>query len=131
MGAALLACRLGLAAVFATAGLAKLADLEGSRSASREFGVPAPIAAAFGTLLPLAELATAAALIPNASARWGALAALVLLLGFIGGISNALARGREPDCHCFGQVHSEPASWKTLARNIGLGGVAAFVLAAG
>ena len=36
-------------------------------------------------------------------------AALALLLAFVGGIVVNLARGTTPDCHCFGQLHSEPA----------------------
>jgi hypothetical protein len=44
------------------------------------------------------------------------------------GISVNLARGRTPDCHCFGQLHSAPAGWKTLARNRVLAVVAGFVL---
>ena len=65
-------------------------------------------------LLPAAELATAAALLFAATARWGALAALLLLAAFIFGLTRALRRGETPDCHCFGQVHSEPASWVTV-----------------
>jgi thiol-disulfide isomerase/thioredoxin len=47
---------------------------------------------------------------------------------FIVGISINLARGRTPECHCFGQLHSAPAGWKTLARNGVLAAVAGFVL---
>jgi peroxiredoxin len=68
-------------------------------------------------LLPLAELAVAIALIPTDTAWWGALGALALLLLFAAGISASLARGKKPDCHCFGQLHSAPAGWSTLARN--------------
>ena len=78
-----------LAAVFATAGVGKLLDLPGSRRALADFGVPeraAPIAA---LLLPLAELATAVALVLHPSARWGAVGALVLLLAFIAGQKSA------------------------------------------
>jgi hypothetical protein len=53
------------------------------------------------------------------------LGALGLL--FVMGISTNLARGRKPDCHCFGQLHSAPAGWKTLARNGVLAAVAGFV----
>jgi len=36
---------------------------------------------------------------------------------FSAAIALRLARGSAPDCHCFGQLHSAPVSWKTLARN--------------
>jgi len=66
---ALLVARLLLALVFAAAGAAKLADRVGSRQAIVDFGVPSAIAAPLGLLLPLAELAVAASLLP-ASTAW-------------------------------------------------------------
>lgn len=128
MDAALLIARLLLALVFVVAGVAKLADRAGSRQAAVDFGVPVSLATPLGILLPLAELAVAAALIPTITAWWGALGAFALLLVFAAGIGINLARGRQPDCHCFGQLHSAPASWSTLARNVVLAAVAGFVL---
>src|SRR5918997_1375030 len=128
MEAAVLFAGLLLAAVFVVAGLAKLTDREGSRRAITDFGIPASLAAPMGILLPLAELAVAAALIPTASAFWGAVGALALLLLFVAGIGANLARGRRPDCHCFGHLHSAPAGWSTLARNGVLAAVAAVVV---
>lgn len=119
--------RLLLAAVFATAGLAKLRDLKGSRRAVAEFGVPGRLAPVLGTLLPAAELAVAGALVASPIAAWGALAALSLLLLLAVAIVWNLGRGRAPDCHCFGQLHSSPASLRTVARNLGLAAAAAFV----
>src|SRR4051812_36652319 len=104
----LLGARLLLAAVFVVAGVAKLVDLSGSRRAIHEFGLPASWANILGLVLPLTELALAIALVPQVSAWWGALGTLILLVLFIGGISLNLARGRTPDCHCFGQLHSAP-----------------------
>jgi peroxiredoxin/uncharacterized membrane protein YphA (DoxX/SURF4 family) len=124
----LLIARLLLALVFVVAGAAKLADPKGSRQAIVDFGVPAAVATPLGILLPLAELAVAVALIPASTAWWGAVGALVLLSLFIVGIGNSLARGRKPDCHCFGQLHSAPAGWKTLARNAALAAVAGFIV---
>src|SRR5215204_4831800 len=128
MDTALLMARLLLAAVFTLAGVAKLSDLKGSRQAITDFGVPSSLASPLGILLPLLELTVAATLIPAATAWWGAIGALALLLVFIVGISINLARGRKPDCHCFGQLHSAPAGWKTLARNGALAAVAGFLL---
>jgi uncharacterized membrane protein YphA (DoxX/SURF4 family)/thiol-disulfide isomerase/thioredoxin len=122
-----LGLRVLLALVFVAAGIGKLLDLEGSRRAAGDFGVPDRLAPLAGTLLPLAELATGVALVFRPSARWGALAAFVLLAAFIVGIARALARGEQPDCHCFGQIHSEPAGPLTLARNGVLAAFAAVV----
>jgi peroxiredoxin/uncharacterized membrane protein YphA (DoxX/SURF4 family) len=131
MGAALLACRLLLAGVFVSAGMAKLGDLAGSRQAVSEFGVPERIARVVGGLLPVLELAIGVGLVVTASARFGALGAALLLVSFIAAIGNALARGHTPDCHCFGQVHSAPAGRATLVRNVALLAVAGFVAVEG
>ena len=121
--------RILLASVFLLAGLTKLADLGASRRSIAAFGVPAPLAGVLGLLLPLAELAVGLALIPVASAPAGAVGAGLLLSLFIGGIGLNLARGRRPDCHCFGQLHSTPVGWPTLARNLVLLAAAGFVFA--
>jgi len=131
MDAALLIARLVLGAVFTLAGVAKLSDLKGSRQAIIDFGVPSAIAAPLGLVLPLAELSVAATLLAASTAWWGALGALALLSVFVVGITYNLARGRKPECHCFGQLHSAPAGWKTLARNGVLAAIAGFVLWAG
>jgi hypothetical protein len=34
------------------------------------------------------------------------------------GILVQIRQGNAPDCHCFGQVYSEPASRSSLVRNI-------------
>ncbi len=114
---ALLLTQLLLAAVFGVAGVGKLRDLEGSRGAMEEFGVPVRLTAAAGIALPIAELTVAMALLFPPSARWGAIGALALLLAFIAGIASALSQGRAPDCHCFGQIYSAPAGASTLVRN--------------
>lgn len=124
----LLIARLLLAAVFVVAGVSKLLDLGGSRQAVRDFGVPASLAGLLGKALPIFEIGIAIALIPLSSARWGALGALALLLAFVAAIGTNLARGRRLDCHCFGQLHSEPAGWSTLIRNAVLTAVSALVL---
>src|SRR6185369_14748942 len=104
----LLIARLLLAVVFGVAGIAKAADLAGSRRAVAGFGIPERLASPLGLGLPFAEILIAVALIPLSSAWAGAIAALAVLLIFTIGIAVNLARGKSPDCHCFGQLHSEP-----------------------
>jgi uncharacterized membrane protein YphA (DoxX/SURF4 family)/peroxiredoxin len=128
MGTLVLTVRLVLAVVFATAGVAKLLDLPGSRQALKDFGVPLRAVRVGAVLLPLAELAISIALLFPPTARWGAVAAFLLLLAFVAGIANALSRGKAPDCHCFGQIHSAPAGRGTLARNAGLAALAVVVI---
>jgi peroxiredoxin len=128
---ALVVVRLLLAAVFAVAALAKLADRAGSRQAIVDFGLPRALAAPAAVALPLAELSVTVALIPRVTAWWGALGALALLLLFSAAIAINLARGRKPDCRCFGQLSSSPVGWMTLARNGALAALAGFVVAGG
>lgn len=128
MSVILLLGRLILAVVFSIAGIAKLADPTGSRKSMVGFGVPESFAGPMAWLLPFAELVFAAALLPLSSAWWGATGVLILLLFFIAGISISLIRGRRPDCHCFGQLHSSPIGWQTLVRNIVLAGISAWIV---
>jgi uncharacterized membrane protein YphA (DoxX/SURF4 family) len=58
-----LAARLVLAAVFAVAGVAKLADRDGFRRAVEGFGDPAKLSSIVARLIPVIELGVAIALI--------------------------------------------------------------------
>jgi peroxiredoxin len=127
----LLVVRLILAAVFGVAGVAKLADRAGSRKALAGFGVPESLSAPLALMLPLTEIVIAVALLPLSTAWVGGTGALALLLAFSIGIGVNLARGNSPDCHCFGQLHSEPVSWKVFARNLALAVMAGLIIVAG
>ena len=131
MDALLLSARCVLAVVFLVAAVGKLLDLTASQQALEGFGVPPRIARPAGPLLPAAELAVAAALLIQPIALIGAAGALVLLLIFIAGVTYAMSQGRAPDCHCFGQIHSEPAGPSTLIRNGLLVAVAIVILVGG
>lgn len=126
-----LAARLVLAAVFGVAGIAKLMDREGLPRAIASFGLPARTGKPLGYLLVSCEFVTALALIVNPWARIGALGALGLLLTFCLAIVVSIARGRAPDCHCFGGLRATPVGWATLARNGLLAATAGFVAADG
>ncbi|MGI8730715.1 MAG: TlpA family protein disulfide reductase [Solirubrobacteraceae bacterium] len=128
----LLICVCGaLALVFIAAGVGKLLDPSGSRTALQGFGVSGRWSGVAVRLLPVAELAVAAALLTQPLARIGAAAALLLLAAFIFGVGNALRQGRAPDCHCFGQLHSAPAGRGTIVRNVVLAVPALLVVVAG
>ncbi len=131
MEIALLIVRIVLALVFGVAGIAKAVDPEGSRRAIIGFGVPEKLAAPLSWSLPVAEILTALALIPLSTAWLGAIAASVLLLVFVVAIGVNLARGEAPDCHCFGQLRSEPVSWSTFGRNLLLMAAAGIVVVDG
>ncbi|MGB9184659.1 MAG: TlpA disulfide reductase family protein [Solirubrobacteraceae bacterium] len=131
MDTVLIVARLALAAVFAVAAIAKLADMPGSRRALEDFLVPPGLVPAASVALPAAEIASAILLIIGPTAQAGAALAIALLLMFVGGITAALRRGTAPDCHCFGQLHSKPAGKETIGRNSVLAAVGVYVLVAG
>src|ERR1700747_1956610 len=118
MDAILLLIRLTLFAIFAVAAAGKFLDLKGSEKAVRDFGVPAEFSKFFAIALPFAEAVFALCFLSVSTSWVGALGGLILLLSFVGGIIWQMAQGRAPDCHCFGQIYSEPVGSKTLVRNI-------------
>jgi peroxiredoxin len=122
----LIVSRLILTATFLVAGLAKLADQNGTRTAIAGFGASSAIARPLAFLVPVAELAVAVLLIPGSTAQWGAFGALALLAAFSAAIAANLLRGKKPDCRCFGQLKPTPIGPSTLVRNCGLGAVAVF-----
>jgi peroxiredoxin/uncharacterized membrane protein YphA (DoxX/SURF4 family) len=113
----LLLIRLILVGIFALAGIGKLLDLQGSEKAIKDFGVPEDLAKPFSVLLPVAEIFIAILLLFVQTSWLGAISGFLLLLVFIGGMLIQMAKGNAPDCHCFGQIHSEPVSAKSLIRN--------------
>ncbi len=110
--------RILLVAIFGVAGFAKLYDLSGSEKAVQGFGVPESLAKPLGVLLPIVEIMIAISLIFVQTSWYGAFSAIVVLAIFCAGMSWQMYQGNAPDCHCFGQVHSEPVSPKSLIRNI-------------
>jgi methylamine dehydrogenase accessory protein MauD len=131
MDGVLLAVRLLLAATFLVAALAKVLDRAGTRRSAEQLGAPAALAPVVATALPAIEVVVAVALIPTATAWAASLAAVAMLLAFTGAVANAVARGTEAECHCFGRVSAEPVGWGTLARNVTLLASAGFVVVAG
>lgn len=114
----LLFIRIFLFAVFAVAAIGKFLDLEGAAKSAKAFGTPDDLAKTFAILIPFAELVFAFSLLSTSFAWLGAIGVFFFLLIFIGGMISQLAQGNAPDCHCFGAIHSEPVSKKSLIRNV-------------
>ncbi len=131
MTGAVLLARVVLAAVFGVAAVAKLLDRSGARRSAADFGVPDRFSGLVGILLPVAELVVAVLLVSPVAARWSGAAAAGLLALFVAAIARALTRGRQPDCHCFGQLSSAQIGRGTIARNLVLAAVAVFIALAG
>lgn len=114
----LLFIRFILAALFVTAGAAKLADPKGAEKAARGFGVSG-ISARFGpVVLSATEIVIGGLLVFPATSWIGAIGAAILLVAFVVMMAYQHAKGNAPDCHCFGQLHSEPVGIKSIVRNV-------------
>ena len=131
MDIVLLVIRIALFGVFALAAIGKLLDLEGSEKAVKDFGTPDEFAKTFAIALPFAEIIFAFCFLFVSTSWVGAIGELILLLTFTGGMLWQMSKGNAPDCHCFGQIHSEPVSRKSLIRNIIFSLLALFLAAQG
>jgi len=125
------ASRFLLAVVFLTAGLSKFLDPQGTRTALRDFGIPNAVAPAFVMMLLAAEIGVALLFFTTTLVWYAAWGAAGLLTIFVLAVLIAMIRGRHPDCHCFGQIHSEPAGWPIVLRNLVFGASAAALINAG
>ena len=104
----LLLLRILLAGIFALAGIAKFLDLKGSEKAFVEFGVPRAIALPSSIALATFEIAIAGLFLVTTTSWFGSVGASFLLILFISQMIYQMAKGNAPNCHCFGQIHSEP-----------------------
>ncbi|PYC87722.1 DoxX family protein [Streptomyces tateyamensis] len=97
------AARLGLAVVWAWAGLAKISDPAVAAQAVRAYRIlPEGLVKPVGYGLPFLELALALLLLIGLGVRIAAVVSVLLLLAFVAGIASAWARGISIDCGCFG-----------------------------
>lgn len=127
----LLLIRLLLVAVFGVAAIAKLFDPTGSEKAFGDFGLPKFIAKPMVYLLPALELAIAGMLLFVSTSWFGAVGASSLFVIFTLGMLYQMAKGNAPDCHCFGQIHSEPVGVTSVLRNAVFLILAAFIVLQG
>jgi hypothetical protein len=112
----MLVVRLLLSMTFFVAGTAKLRDGAGTQAAVRNLGIATKPSRPIGKLLPVAELGTAALLLPSATVCAGAAIAITLLVGFSLLLGENLRRGRKPSCGCFGE-YGGVVGWPMLLRN--------------
>ncbi len=111
------ACRLVLAGVFVLAAYEKIQDPYAFASSTYAYRiVPAPVATVVGIAMPAVEMVAAFALITGLFWRGGALILGGLLVVFVIGLFQAILRGIDIDCGCFGK-ESSPVSFWLIARN--------------
>jgi peroxiredoxin len=129
MSLILLTIRLVVSGLFLVAGVTKLlGGLANSRKSLTDFGVPEWLVGPASIVLPIAEICTALLLFPTFSAQLAAISAFALLLIFNAAIATNLIMGRNPNCNCFGQLHSSPIKWTTFGRNCVLAALAGFAM---
>ncbi|MEK6608127.1 MAG: MauE/DoxX family redox-associated membrane protein [Myxococcota bacterium] len=112
--------RLGLAAVFIYAGAAKLIDVHGFALDIANYRVlPSALVAPLSAIVPGVEIACGACLLAARTAHAAAWLTAALLAVFTAAVAQALARGINLDCGCFGASRA-PVTMTTLVRDIGL-----------
>lgn len=111
--------RLVVAAVFAAAAFPKLLDPTSfAADIDRYHIVPEMLVGPMAVALPVLELAIVAALVTGIHAQGGALVAAAMLLVFAAGMGQAMARGIDLSCGCFGEATDTQVSGLTIARNL-------------
>jgi len=115
----LLVARLFLAGVFLWAAVTKLPDMAAFATGVANYRLlpPALVPWAASAVVGV-EVAVGLALLTGLWLRPAALAAAGLLALFTAGLTQALLRGIDLSCGCFGG--NEPATWLTVARDVAM-----------
>lgn len=119
--------QVALAAVFIISAVAKARNVRRTAETITLLGVPQRWSTAVAIGLPTAELVAAALLISPFASPAGGVAAFALLTLFTVVVGRQLAKGRRPDCGCFGAFGPDRIGPSTLLRNGVLMAMAAFV----
>jgi peroxiredoxin len=129
MTTAALIVRLGLSLTFGLSAAAKWLERADLPSALVQIGVRERWSAPIAKLLAPIELVLAVGLLLRTTAWAASIAATVLLVAFTAVVVTNLARGRHPDCHCFGALSRGAIGWRTLLRNAFLACMAVWLVA--
>ncbi len=114
------AARYVVAAVFLLAALPKVADPQSFLVAIENYHmVPTSWAPLIALALPITELLVGFLLIVGWMTRAASLACFAMLAVFIAAMSQALVRGIDLSCGCFGAEASTVVTWASVARNAG------------
>ncbi|UJR83776.1 MauE/DoxX family redox-associated membrane protein [Sandaracinus amylolyticus] len=116
---AVVVLRLAIAAVFVGAAIPKLMDPTSfARDVDNYHLLPPALVGPVAVALPMIELVVAAALVSGVHAAGAALIAMGMLVVFALGMAQAIARGIDLDCGCFGSAMEARVSGATVARNV-------------
>ena len=115
----LVVCRVVLGAIFLYAAASKVPDMAAfAKDVANYRLLPAALVPWTAAIVVGVELATGLALVAGVGARAAALVAASMLTLFIAGVSQALLRGIDLRCGCFGGEDS--ATWGTVARDVAM-----------
>lgn len=113
--------RLILAAVFLFAAPGKLADPTSfARDIDNYRMIPDALIGPLALMIPPAEIVIGLALVSGVWARGAALVSSAMLVGFAVGMVQAIVRGIDLDCGCFGALAEAQVSGWTVGRNLTL-----------
>jgi len=117
--ATVLLARLALAAIFLYAAATKLPDMAAfAKDVANYRLLPGPLVPFAAAVVVGIELVVGLALVTGLWARAAALVASGMLVLFVAGLSQALLRGIDLRCGCFGG--DEAADWWTVLRDVAM-----------
>lgn len=123
------AMRAGLSGLLLYAAIPKVMDLGAFAEQVDNYRmIPPTILPFFSAAVPSLEIVAAAALLTPWLARGAALASAGLFASFSIAMAQALLRGIDLDCGCFGADASSSVSWLTVIRSALLGALAVYLV---
>lgn len=127
--------RLVLAGILGYAGMIKVFEAEGARTAILAYRIFPPEWSQFlGWVLPAVEILLAILLLIGLFTRWAALVCGLLMTAFIAGIASVWIRGYSIDCGCFGgggDISAQGRTWRytsEILRDLLFAGMAAWLV---
>ena len=114
-----LAARLAVGLMLAYAAVPKLLDpATFAQSIDNYRMLPAALIGVAALALPILEVVIALSLVSGLEAKGGALIATALFVVFTVGMAQAIMRGIDLSCGCFGAEQSARVGWGSIARNL-------------
>jgi uncharacterized membrane protein YphA (DoxX/SURF4 family) len=118
-------CRIAVGLVLLAAALAKVGDPASLATQIRNYHMmPAGPENLFAITLPWIELLAGLALVSGFHARPGACLAVAMMVVFTLAVAQAMARGLDFECGCFGSADATRIGVKKLLENLALMAVA-------
>ena len=123
--------RLAVAGVFVWAAIPKVLDPGAfAEDISNYHLVPDDAVGWIAMIVPVLELVVAFALITGVESKGAALVAAGMLVAFTAAMGQAMARGIDLSCGCFGSETTTEVGWGPIGRNAAMIAGCAFVLVA-